>query len=117
MLPTSCLYKGSRTMESEPGLQSVRTSRHVSNVGVLTVLALGLMMAFGPFSLDMYLPAFPAIERELNTSASVVQLSMTACLIGMALGQLIIGPLSDQYGRRGPLLIGLICYVISSLLC
>lgn len=81
------------------------------------ILILGSLTAFGPLSIDMYLPAFPTIERELHTSASMVQLSLTACLIGLALGQLAAGPLSDQKGRKGPLLVGLAVYVVSSLLC
>lgn len=80
------------------------------------ILILGSLAAFGPLSIDMYLPAFPAIEEELRTSASMVQLSLTACLIGLALGQLIAGPASDQKGRKVPLLIGLAVYVVSSLL-
>lgn len=104
-------------MSIEPGVQSVKTTQPVSQVGVLTILALGLMMAFGPLSMDMYLPAFPAIEQELNATASVVQLSLTSCMVGLALGQLVAGPISDQLGRKGPLIVGLISYVVSSLLC
>ncbi|MEF3302423.1 multidrug effflux MFS transporter [Paenibacillus sp. GYB003] len=80
-------------------------------------LILGTLSAFGPFSLDMYLPALPELAEDLHTTASLAQLSLTACLAGLALGQLLAGPLSDVRGRRGPLLLGLVLYAVSSLLC
>lgn len=86
-------------------------------VGIAVILILGSLTAFGPLSIDMYLPAFPMIESDLHTSASMVQLSLTACLIGLALGQLAAGPFSDQKGRKIPLMIGLIVYIAASLLC
>jgi DHA1 family bicyclomycin/chloramphenicol resistance-like MFS transporter len=78
---------------------------------------LGSLTAFGPLSIDMYLPALPAIARDLAASESVVQLTLTACLIGLALGQIVAGPLSDSLGRRRPLLVGVAGYVVVSLLC
>src|SRR4030088_2481692 len=80
-------------------------------------LLLGSLTAFGPLSIDMYLPALPAIARDLAASESVVQLTLTACLIGLALGQIVAGQLSDSLGRRRPLLIGVAEYVVMSLLC
>ncbi|MBQ0924357.1 Bcr/CflA family multidrug efflux MFS transporter [Saccharopolyspora endophytica] len=80
-------------------------------------LILGGMSAFGPLSMDMYLPALPAISGELNAGASQVQLSLMACTIGLALGQLVMGPLSDTYGRRRPLLIGVVVFALASLAC
>ncbi|MEK8129137.1 multidrug effflux MFS transporter [Paenibacillus filicis] len=82
-----------------------------------TALVLGVLSAFGPLSLDMYLPALPQLAGDLNTSASMAQLSLTACLLGLALGQLIAGPLSDMHGRRKPLLAGLLVFAAASLLC
>ncbi|MDQ0088692.1 DHA1 family bicyclomycin/chloramphenicol resistance-like MFS transporter [Paenibacillus anaericanus] len=82
-----------------------------------SALILGSLSAFGPLCLDMYLPALPNLANELNTSASMAQLSLTACLLGLALGQLVAGPLSDVRGRRTPLIVALIIYAISSLLC
>lgn len=76
-----------------------------------------LLTVFGPISMDLYLPALPALTRELAAATSVAQLTVTACLIGLAAGQLIAGPLSDRYGRRGILLIGIMAYVGTSLLC
>ncbi|MEB3371490.1 Bcr/CflA family multidrug efflux MFS transporter [Saccharopolyspora mangrovi] len=80
-------------------------------------LILGGMSAFGPLSMDMYLPALPAISGELHTGASQVQLSLMACTTGLALGQLVMGPLSDTYGRRRPLLIGVVVFALASLAC
>ncbi|MDT0144532.1 multidrug effflux MFS transporter [Microbacterium sp. PRC9] len=81
------------------------------------ILALGAMSALGPLSLDMYLPALPALADDLGASDAVGQLTMSACLIGLALGQIVIGPLSDRFGRRRPLLIGLGAYTLLSVLC
>ncbi|WP_042352106.1 multidrug effflux MFS transporter [Bacillus massiliigorillae] len=78
---------------------------------------LGVLSAFGPFCLDMYLPALPMLANELQTSASYAQLSLTACMIGLAAGQLFAGPISDVRGRRMPLILGLLLYIVSSLLC
>ncbi|MEO6795407.1 MAG: multidrug effflux MFS transporter [Candidatus Dormibacter sp.] len=78
---------------------------------------LGGLTAFGPLSIDMYLPALPAISRDLVASESLIQLTLTACLIGLALGQLLAGPMSDTLGRRRPLLVGVAIYVLASLLC
>jgi MFS transporter, DHA1 family, multidrug resistance protein len=81
------------------------------------VALIGTMSIFGPLCIDMYLPALPDINRQLHASASAVQLTLTACLIGIAAGQLILGPISDRYGRRPPLLAGLTAFVLSSLAC
>src|SRR3977135_3712065 len=78
---------------------------------------LGSLTAFGPLSIDMYLPALPAIARDLAASESVVQLCVTACLTRLGLVQIAAGPLSDSLGRRRPLLIGVAGYVMVSLLC
>ena len=76
-----------------------------------------LLTVFGPISMDLYLPALPALTTELGAVTSVAQLTVTACLIGLALGQLIAGPVSDQFGRRRVLLTGVVAYVITSALC
>jgi MFS transporter, DHA1 family, multidrug resistance protein len=81
------------------------------------VALIGTMSIFGPLCIDMYLPALPQINRDLHASASEVQLTLTACLIGIALGQLLLGPISDRVGRRLPLIIGLASFVLSSLAC
>lgn len=76
-----------------------------------------LLTVFGPISMDLYLPALPALTTELGAATSVAQLTVTACLIGLAAGQLIAGPLSDRFGRRTILLIGIIGYIVISALC
>jgi MFS transporter, DHA1 family, multidrug resistance protein len=68
-------------------------------------------------SIDLYLPAFPELTRELSTSESMVQLTLTACLVGLAVGQILIGPLSDAIGRRKPLLVGMSVYALASIVC
>jgi MFS transporter, DHA1 family, multidrug resistance protein len=79
------------------------------------LLILALLGMAGPFSLDMYLPAFPAMTRDLDASATGIQLTLTAFLLGMGLGQLVFGALSDRYGRRPPLLIGSAVFVLASI--
>jgi MFS transporter, DHA1 family, multidrug resistance protein len=72
---------------------------------------------FGPLSLDLYLPALPQLADDLNASASAAQLSITACLVGLAVGQLLAGPLSDRLGRKRPLIMGLVAYFLASIAC
>ncbi|WP_207782309.1 Bcr/CflA family multidrug efflux MFS transporter [Phytoactinopolyspora limicola] len=82
-----------------------------------TILVLGSLTALGPLTIDMYLPAFPAISDDLRATESLVQLTLTGTLLGVGLGQLIIGPLSDRLGRRRPLVAAVIVHVVSSVLC
>ncbi|MBX5450902.1 Bcr/CflA family multidrug efflux MFS transporter [Thermogemmatispora sp.] len=84
---------------------------------ILLIIILGSLSAFGPLSLDMYLPALPLLSQDLGANASEAQLTLSACLVGLALGQLLAGPLSDSLGRRRPLLIGLLIYILASLCC
>ncbi|WP_326550090.1 multidrug effflux MFS transporter [Micromonospora sp. NBC_01813] len=81
------------------------------------ILVLGTLIAVGPLTIDMYLPALPAIGEDLQTTAAGVQLTLTGTLIGLAVGQLIIGPLSDVLGRKRPLLAGTALHVLASILC
>ncbi|MBE1488955.1 multidrug effflux MFS transporter [Plantactinospora soyae] len=85
--------------------------------GVPLLLLLGTLTAVGPLSLDMYLPAFPDMTEDLAATQAEVQLSLTTFLLGLALGQLVTGPLSDRWGRRWPVLIGVAAYTVCSLLC
>ncbi|MEC0253247.1 Bcr/CflA family efflux MFS transporter [Bacillus halotolerans] len=78
---------------------------------------LGMLAILGPLNIDMYLPSFPDIADDLSASASLVQLSLTACLIGLTIGQVIVGPVSDAQGRRKPLLICIFLFALSSLFC
>ncbi len=81
------------------------------------IVVLGMLSTFGPISLDLYLPALPQLADDLRTSVSSSQLSITACLLGLAVGQLVAGPLSDRFGRRLPLVVGLILYALTSAAC
>ncbi len=81
------------------------------------VLVLGALIALGPLTIDMYLPALPTIVDDLGTTSAAVQLTLTGTLAGLALGQLLVGPLSDTFGRRRPLLVGVGVHVLASLLC
>ena len=82
-----------------------------------TVVVLGMLSMFGPLSLDLYLPALPELADDLDASASAAQLSITACLVGLAVGQLVAGPLSDRLGRRRPLIVGLVGFMLASVAC
>ncbi|MEU9983228.1 multidrug effflux MFS transporter [Streptomyces sp. NPDC050856] len=85
--------------------------------GLLVTLLLGGLTALPPLSMDMYLPALPQVTRAMDAPAATVQLTLTACLAGMALGQLVVGPMSDKWGRRRPLLIGMLVYVAATAVC
>src|SRR3954452_6757984 len=81
------------------------------------IAVLGAMVALGPLTIDMYLPALPKIADDLGVSSSVAQLTLTGTLAGLALGQLIVGPLSDSLGRRRPLMAGIVLHMLASVLC
>ena len=80
----------------------------------LVILILGLLSALGPFSIDLYLPGFPEIARDLNSTTGRVALSLSSYFIGVSIGQMIYGPLLDRFGRRIPLLVGLFIYLFAS---
>jgi MFS transporter, DHA1 family, multidrug resistance protein len=81
------------------------------------LIVLGGLTAIAPVSIDMYLPALPDLARDLSVSASTAQLTVTACIVGLAGGQVVTGPLSDQLGRRLPLLVCTALYALASLVC
>jgi DHA1 family bicyclomycin/chloramphenicol resistance-like MFS transporter len=81
------------------------------------ILILGTLTALGPFSIDMYLPGFPAIARDLKATVAEVSLSLSSFFIGISAGQLLYGPLLDRFGRKKPLYVGLVVYILSSLAC
>ncbi|UII26644.1 multidrug effflux MFS transporter [Fulvivirga maritima] len=83
----------------------------------ILILILGLLSTISPFSIDMYLPGFPSIAKDLNSTIDRVQLSLTSYFIGISLGQLVYGPLLDRFGRKRPLYIGLLIYVVASVGC
>ncbi|MFE1840194.1 multidrug effflux MFS transporter [Streptomyces sviceus] len=97
--------------DTEPPTVAVRRT------GLLVTLLLGGLTATPPLAMDMYLPSLPEVTDSLHAPAATVQLTLTACLLGMALGQLVVGPMSDRWGRRRPLLAGLLVYVVATALC
>ncbi|MFD3479292.1 multidrug effflux MFS transporter [Streptomyces sp. NPDC058695] len=104
-----------RIPEAPPVAGPTLTARR--RTGFLVTLVLGGLTAVPPLSMDMYLPALPEVTGALHTSAATAQLTLTACLTGMALGQLAVGPMSDKWGRRRPLLIGLLLYIAATAVC
>src|SRR4051812_28291135 len=91
----------STIVETNPTAQSTMAGPGISR-SLLVVLA--LLSAVAPFATDLYLPAFPRMAVDLSTTATGVQLTLTSFLVGIAAGQLVFGPLSDRFGRRGPLI-------------
>ncbi|MBP1136989.1 DHA1 family bicyclomycin/chloramphenicol resistance-like MFS transporter [Arthrobacter sp. PvP023] len=85
------------------------------NRKILYILLLGALTALGPFTIDLYLPAFPALEASLGVSEAEVQLTLTGTTVGFALGQLVVGPLSDKFGRRVPLILATALHISASL--
>jgi DHA1 family bicyclomycin/chloramphenicol resistance-like MFS transporter len=83
----------------------------------LLILILGALSAFGPMSIDMYLPAFPALATHFATSPGTVAFTLAAFFVGLATGQLVYGPLADRFGRKPPMLVGLALYVAASIGC
>ena len=98
-------------------VQEARSDLALVPRGWRLVLIIGGLSIFGPLCIDMYLPALPRISRDLHASTSAVQFSITGCLVGIAIGQLVIGPISDRRGRRSPLIAGIGIFVLSSLAC
>ena len=80
-------------------------------------VTLGLLTAFGPFVTDFYLPALPALADYFRSSASMAQMSLTTGMFGLAVGQVFIGPISDRYGRRMPLLVSMAAFIVATALC
>ncbi len=99
----------------------MRTERnvisHKTNSRLFLLIAMGMMSAFGPFVTDFYLPGLPALAASFNTSTSWVQLSLTSSMAGLASGQLLIGPASDRYGRKKPLVLSMALFIVSTVAC
>lgn len=110
------------TRAAEPGTTGTPPGKPAAaeaarRTGLLVTLVLGGLTALPPLSMDMYLPALPAVTESLHAPAATIQLTLTACLTGMALGQVVVGPMSDRWGRRRPLLLGMMIYVVATALC
>src|SRR6204780_1033641 len=91
------------------------TARPRHRLAMLAVL--GALSSFGPLSMDIYLPSTPTIAANLHASQSLVQLTLSGCLAGLAVGQLVAGPVSDGLGRKKPLLAGLVAFTVLSVAC
>ena len=81
------------------------------------LILLGMLSAFGPFVTDMYLPSLPAMAAYFSASLPMVLMGLTTSMIGLALGQIFFGPLSDKYGRRPLLLVSMLLFIVSTLFC
>lgn len=102
---------------TDPGIDTGAQAPVRPGAGAALVGTLALLTAIAPLATDLALPAFPATADDLGVTASAVQLTLTAFMVGLALGQLVIGPLSDQWGRRRPLLAGTVACVLASAVC
>lgn len=100
------------TATAEPSTRAPGRSRRLG-----FYIILGALSAMAPLSIDMYLPALPGLTRDLSAGASTVQLTLTACLVGLAVGQVLAGPVSDMWGRRRPMFAGIIAYTLACLAC
>lgn len=95
-----------------------KTDANISeNKNNILITLLASICSLGPLATDMYLPALPQMTLDFATTPSIIQLTLTSWLIGLAIGQVIAGPLSDIYGRTRPLVFGLIIFTISSVAC
>ena len=94
---------------------NIQSKNGNSKFFLLTLL--GMLTAFGPFVTDMYLPSLPSMGEYFKTTPSLVQLGLTASMIGLTAGQIFFGPLSDKYGRRSPLLAAMYLFIISTIGC
>ncbi|MFK4265396.1 multidrug effflux MFS transporter [Streptomyces milbemycinicus] len=100
-----------------PSVPAPSPSPAARRAGLLMTLVLGGLNALPALSMDMYLPALPEVTGALHSPAATVQLTLTGCLAGMALGQLVVGPMSDKWGRRRPLLVGMVVYIVATAVC
>ena len=111
-----CRYVLERAPASERSAASESITPE-DQVAWVNIIMLALLAAFGPFCTDLYLPAVPTITRQLHTDAAALQLTLTTSFLGLALGQLLIGPISDAFGRKRPLYVSLIVFALSSMAC
>jgi MFS transporter, DHA1 family, multidrug resistance protein len=113
----ACEARRNRSSGKERPIQQELQSQTEAKLPLRVVVVIGALSGFAPLSIAMYLPGLPALQRHFQSSASAAQLTLTACLLGLALAQVVIGPLSDRVGRLRPMLIGVGLYVIASFAC
>ena len=104
-------------MSEQGGSVEVADTTGVRRGSTRLIVVLGALSAFGPITTDLYLPSLPQAATALHASQAGIQLSLTTCLIGLALGQLLAGPLSDRWGRRRPMIAGMVVFTVASALC
>ncbi|WP_327283178.1 MULTISPECIES: multidrug effflux MFS transporter [unclassified Streptomyces] len=114
---TAPSHEPSPETPSAPQTVSTPKTKSARRTGLLVTFILGGLSALPPLSMDMYLPALPEVTSALHSPAATIQITLTACLAGMALGQVVIGPMSDKWGRRRPLLFGMVVYVLATAIC
>ncbi|KPI31934.1 drug resistance transporter, Bcr/CflA subfamily [Actinobacteria bacterium OV450] len=114
---TAPSHEPSPETPSAPQTASTPKITSARRTGLLVTFILGGLSALPPLSMDMYLPALPEVTSALDSPAATIQITLTACLAGMALGQVVIGPMSDKWGRRRPLLFGMVVYVLATAIC
>ncbi|MQY20078.1 multidrug effflux MFS transporter [Nocardia macrotermitis] len=108
---------GERRMSERDGSVEVAEAVGSRRGNARLIVVLGALSAFGPITTDLYLPSLPQAAASLHASQAGIQLSLTTCLVGLALGQLLAGPLSDRWGRRRPMIAGMAVFTIASALC
>ncbi|MEV6258889.1 multidrug effflux MFS transporter [Nocardia sp. NPDC051911] len=106
-----------RRVEGDSGSVKVADAADSPRGSTRLIVVLGALSAFGPITTDLYLPSLPQAATALHASQAGIQLSLTTCLIGLALGQLLAGPLSDRWGRRRPMIAGMVVFTVASALC
>jgi len=111
---TATISEPRGTQRAVTPVEISRGDSFTSGQRLLYIVMLGALAALGPFTIDLYLPAFPAVAADLHASDAAIQITLTATLIGFALGQLIVGPLADAFGRRKPLIIATTIHVLAS---
>lgn len=98
-------------------MKSINNQEKIVPKKNLIIFILGLLATIGPFSIDMYLPGFPAIAKSLGVSVDQVSYSLSSYFVGICVGQLIVGPMLDRFGRKSPLYVGLGLYILASIGC
>jgi MFS transporter, DHA1 family, multidrug resistance protein len=111
------IFPGDATEGASIVGESARARAEAAEHGWRVLVTLSALMAFGPIATDLYLPALPDMGRALGADAGTMELTVSGYLIGFSLGQLLWGPMGDRYGRRGPVAIGILLFLVGSVGC